>query len=287
MAWFLFALLGAALSASYYGLTKKFLAEVDRYILAAGSFLTTSALLLIVSLIRGVPQISAGFHSAVLATGVLNVVAVFLYYRALETTDLSLAVPMIAFTPVFLVLTSFLMLGELPTLLGTVGIVLVVLGSYTINVSRDSRGLFAPFKKIFENRGLVYMLIVAFLYSLSSNFDKLVVQHSDPVFASAATYGFFGLAFIPIAVYKSDRPFTALGDSYHKLFLVGLVLAVMAVAINVAYTISIVPYVIAIKRTSILFSVAFGGYFFREGNMLQRGIGALFMTAGAALIILF
>jgi len=42
------------------------------------------------------------------------------------------------------------------------------------------------------------MLVVAFLYSISVNFDKEVVTNSSPVFASAVTLFFLGMAFLQL-----------------------------------------------------------------------------------------
>ena len=73
---------------------------------------------------------------------------------------------------------------------------------------------------------------------------------------------------------------------FHKIFLVGLILALEAITINIAYTMQIMLYVISIKRISILFSVFYGGLIFREKNIFMRIAGASMMTIGVILIIL-
>ncbi|MBP7120824.1 MAG: hypothetical protein WC502_05780 [Methanolinea sp.] len=60
-----------------------------------------------------------------------------------------------------------------------------------------------------------------------------------------------------------------------------------AILINLAYTLSIVPYVISIKRLSIFFAVLFGGYFLFEGSIRSRVPGSLVMVAGTVLIALW
>ncbi len=66
--------------------------------------------------------------------------------KAIQVSDLSLAVPMVALTPFFLLLTSPLLVGEFPAPLGVVGIVLIVAGSYLMKVRERARGLLAPFR---------------------------------------------------------------------------------------------------------------------------------------------
>ena len=68
--------------------------------------------------------------------------------------------------------------------------------------------------------------------------------------------------------------------------LLGPVLTLESVAINLAFTLEIVPFVIAVKRLSILFAVLFGGLLFREGEMRFRIPGACIMIAGAMAIVL-
>lgn len=283
MVWYLFALLGAMSDSTFYMLSKKLLRNIDQYVLAAWVFLTSSVALLLISIIRGVPAIGPAFYSSVLVTGILNVIAAILYYKALRITDLSLSIPMISFTPVFLIFTSLVLLDEFPAGFGIVGILLIVTGSYILNASRKNKRLFDPFRKMFENTGVIYMLVVAFLFSISANFDKLVVKNSDPYFGSAVVFLFIGCTFLIISYAKNGR--VSSPGNYSLFLVVGMVLALEAVTINIAYTMSIVPYVISLKRLSIMFSVLFGGLVFNEENILQRGIGAAVMVAGVVLII--
>jgi drug/metabolite transporter (DMT)-like permease len=283
MLWVALALLGAALDAGYYALAKRFLASVENEVLAAGAFLATSALLFLSSAARGVPEVSPGLPQAVLATGTINIIAAYLAFSALRRTDLSLAVPLITFTLVFLAGTSYLVLGELPTAAGMAGILLIVLGAFAIQASPGGSGT-PPGRERWKGAGT--MLLVAFLYSLSLPFDKAVVLASDAVFGSALVCLFIGGSFAAVAIgrgsYQRIPPGTALAAG----LALGLVLAVETVAINSAYTLQIVPYVIAVKRLSILFSVLIGGLAFGEGGLRPRALGALVMLGGVALIVL-
>ncbi|MDO9033642.1 MAG: hypothetical protein Q7U51_00360, partial [Methanoregula sp.] len=69
--------------------------------------------------------------------------------------------------------------------------------------------------------------------------------------------------------------------------LIGGFVAVEAASINVALTLQIVPYVIAIKRLSIIFMVLYGTLVFSEGDIGKRVMGASLMVAGAIIILLF
>ena len=138
MIWFILTILGALFDAAYYASIKKFLKDIDQYVLVSGTFLCSFIIMLAISLLNGIPVIGPGFYPSVLATWVLNIIAVTLYLKALKITDLSLSVPIMSFTPLFLIFTSFFLLGEFPTVFGLLGIFLIVIGSYILNITKKS-----------------------------------------------------------------------------------------------------------------------------------------------------
>jgi drug/metabolite transporter (DMT)-like permease len=209
MLWFPLALTGAFCQA-LYGLAVKLLQRrVPVFRLAGSSFLAGSAILLTISVLSGIPPVGPGLFSAIAVTVIINILATILFYRALAVTDLSLCIPMLAFTPVFLILTSFIILGEVPSPAGTAGILLVTMGAWLLTMeSHDVRpsSLTGPLRTLRSDRGVQAMLFVAFLYSISVNYDKKVVENSNPVFGSAIVYLLLGLAFLALsAIFREDR----------------------------------------------------------------------------------
>ena len=294
MLWFLFALGGAVSQAVYAGMVKRLLTGKQIYLLAGISFLSASLLLSAIVLFVGVPVTGPGLAPAVLGTVAINIIATILLYRALTKSDLCLCIPMLAFTPVFLLVTSFLILGEVPTPAGALGMVLVASGAYILHLDPVVRGpvaLAIPFRRLFSDRGVQSMLGVAFLFSISVNFDKQVVENSDPFFGSVLVFLLLALAFLILAALdrrgrKDIVPVTPL-----CLLLaypaVGFVLVWEIVMINIAYTMAIVPYVISVKRLAIVFSVLFGLLIFQEEFSWGRILGAVIMVAGAGMIAVF
>lgn len=294
MFWFLFALGGAVSQAVYAGMVKRLLTEQQIYPLAGYSFLFASLFLSGTVLIVGVPATGPGLAPAVLGTVIINIIATILLYQALSRSDLSLCIPMLAFTPVFLLATSFLILGEVPTPAGALGMVLVASGAYILHLDPVVRGpatLTTPFRRLFSDRGVQSMLGIAFLFSISVNFDKQVVENSDPFFGSATVFFLLALAFLSLAALDRRGKRNTVPATPFLLSLaypaVGLVLASEIIMINLAYTMAIVPYVISIKRLAIVFSVLFGLLIFHEEFSWGRIPGAIIMVAGAGMIAIF
>jgi drug/metabolite transporter (DMT)-like permease len=308
MLWILLSLLGAVTNASYFIIIKRYITTLDPKVLTGIGFTCGGLLLLAFCVIRGFPVIGQDFYSAVAITAILNIISLTLIFRALSSTDLSLSIPLLSFTPVILIATSYLLLGEVPSLAGVAGICIIVIGSYVLNISSSDEHLIDPVRSMLRNRGSWYMLIVAFLFAVSINFDKIAMMNSDPFFGMALTVLAIGGAFVLMAAFScssfrpvsSQRPpenecraplfgFPAfLQRKYLALtILIGAFVAIEAASINVAYTMQIVPYVIAIKRLSIIFVVLYGTLIFSEDETVKRLMGAALMVAGAIIIVLF
>lgn len=214
---------------------------------------------------------------------------------------------MLSFTPAILIGTSYVLLHEIPSFFGFFGICIIVSGSYVLNISAGNEHFFDPFRSMVRNRGSWYMLIVAFLFAVSINFDKIVLLNSDPFFGMALTVLLIGFALLIQSAYsryvswtgslkssgdRQETPKTVLKQLPRRTFavlclLIALFIAIESASINVAYTLQIVPYVIAIKRLSIIFMVLYGTLVFSEEDIQKRIMGAVLMVAGAIIILLF
>ncbi|WP_442867130.1 EamA family transporter, partial [Aphanizomenon sp. CS-733/32] len=91
-----------------------------------------------------IPNIGKDFWWALLADATLSTVGGILYMRALRLGDLSLTVPLMGFSPLFLVIASPFTLGELPNNIQIIGISLVCLGAYFLNLKPKENNYFAP-----------------------------------------------------------------------------------------------------------------------------------------------
>lgn len=287
MLWFLLALSGAFFDGLYYAIIKKIVKDIDQYVLAGGVFFVSFIALGLISLFKGIPEIGPKLYFSIIMTGSLNVIAAILYFKALKISDLSLTIPMLSFTPIFLIITSLLILKEFPSILGISGIFLIVLGSYVLNTEESKSDFLAPVRSIFINKGTSYMLAVAFIFSISSNFDKLVVLNSDPIFGSAIVHLFMGVSFLILSIGKKRDVREVYGKNLKVFILAGTALTLGAITFNLAISMEIVPYVISIKRLSILFAVIMGAAFFKEENFSNRAKGAAIMVLGAVIIVLF
>jgi len=227
------------------------------------------------------------FFISVVISGSINTAAAILYHKAISRGDISVVVPMLSFTPLFLLVISPLLVGEFPTVNGLIGIVLIVVGSYLLNVNLKERGIFYPLKSIFKNKATRYMLIVAFIWSISANFDKKGIEAS-----SIFQYIIFINLFVTIgttifSISSGKLSLHSVWSERKNLFFVGVLTSMAYFVHMTALSMTLVAYVIALKRTAGMITIVLGYFFLREQNIQERLLGSTIMFVGVLFIVLF
>ncbi|MBN2478402.1 EamA family transporter [Candidatus Micrarchaeota archaeon] len=285
MIWFYSSLAGAFFSALYFALIKKEEERMDYIVLIGAVYLLIALILGAGLFLTGIPEIGEGFAGAFLGMLVLNIGTTFLFLEALKISDISISLPMTAFTPLFLIFTSPLINGEFADGMGIYGILLIVAGSYILHL-KEEKGIMGPLKSIIQNKGSLYMLIVAFIWSFSANFDKIAYINSNSFFYGTFLYLGMGLFFAVYALMKKKDIARQVKKGFPGIVKISASCILTFLLITFSYSFAIVPYVISIKRMSALFGVVLGGVMFKEKNIGVRFIGALVMVAGAVTIAL-
>lgn len=237
----------------------------------------------LVLLRQGLPPVGDEFLRAALISVAVNIVGVTLQVKALSLSPLSLTVPFLAFTPLFMLLPSWVILGERPDATGLAGILLIVAGGYSIHLNKIKGGLMAPLKAIVSERGSLLMLLVAAIWSVSAVYDKVATVASSPAFYTTFFSLAFGTIYLPLAIFGLRRRGMDPG-TMPRLCLLGFFAAAMILSQFAAIELTVASYVIAVKRAGMVLSVVFGYFFFREKHLRARLAGAALMTLGVALL---
>lgn len=284
MTWVFLVLVTALLQAVKDVLLKRVTGHADVLVITFGYCLTTSVFLWLAALSQPFPDISPSFWWALAGSASLGAASLVLYTAGLKHGELSLALPMLTFTPLFLLVASPLILGEFPDTAGLVGIVLIVAGAYALNLGQMRNGLLAPFRALMTAKGPRIMLLVALLWGICANFDKIGLQASSPVFWIAAAFSASALALLPVVLARSKGIMAQFRARPLELAATGALECVSCVCQMYALTMAIVPYVIAVKRLSAVFGVLLGAWIFKERGLSERLFGASLMVAGVFFI---
>ncbi len=291
MHWLPLSLICALSLASADAATKAWLQGFSARELAVVRFGLTG--LLMTPLLAGLPSLTAlpvQFWWTLAVLVPLEVLAILLYMAAIRDHPLSLTLPYLAFTPVFVIGIAWVLLGERVSARGAVGVLLVVAGAWLLNGDQaralDWRTWGRPLRAILYERGSRMMLAVALIYALTATLGHGAMRYLGPERFGPFYFGALGLAVI--LVFAVPRPRLLLKLASRPL----PVLAVAALSGMMAYTHFLaiqqveVAYMIAVKRTSLLFGILYGVLWFKERGLLRRLPAGGLMVAGVVLILI-
>jgi drug/metabolite transporter (DMT)-like permease len=209
-----------------------------------------------------------------------------LYFGAMQVTPISLCMPYISFTPVFLIFTGQIMLGELPAREKLIGVVMIFIGSIAMHRTLFSHGWLEPIRAIWRERGCFYMLMVGFINSITNPIDKQLVLMTD-AFTQACAFG------AGMCVLFTILLFARKADAGKVIRAVPLwaALAGTLEAVALIFQLSSHNYIdvvitISIKRAGIILVVLLGWLVFKEKNIGDKLIASLVMLVGVLIIYL-
>ncbi len=288
MHWFPLALATAVFAASEAAAVKRFLGDLSIWELSAYPMLYSLPLFLLLLPFVAVPELQPGFWSNLLLLLPVNAAGYLCTLRGITLAPLSLTMPFLAFTPVVVLLTGLLLLGEQPTLWGLVGILAVIGGSYVLHLdSAAPHKLLEPFRAVLRERGTRYVLLASVVYGFSAVMGKLLIQQSSALFAGALFFLVHNTLFVlAVLLFRRCNPGRLLARPRAGL-LTGALFFLHCFCHFKAIALAPAAYMISVKRLSGLFSVLYGAVVFKEQHIPLRLLGAACMSLGAACIVLF
>lgn len=283
MRWFYLSIFCAFSLATADVLSKKALVYTKESSISFIRFAFCLPPLYVMLLFNGIPVIKDGFWTVLILSTPLEIAAMMLYNRSIKISPLSLTLPFLAFTPVFLIFSAYLIIGEVPNAYGLIGIVLITVGGYSLNLDM-TKGIFYPFKAITKERGSLLMLIVAFLYSITSVFGKMMVDRADYAFTPAAYFTVVTLITGIIVYVKGESPLKGILTTNKPHLFIGIFSCLMIISHFMALSEAKVEYMISVKRSSMLFGIVYGALIFKEVDIRKRLVSAVIILVGIFLI---
>jgi drug/metabolite transporter (DMT)-like permease len=218
------------------------------------------------------------------------IIAILLSMKSLKHLEISKFAPLRNLSVIFVVLFSFLILGERLIIINYFGILLLIFGTYVVEVDHQRHTLLKPLT-VLKNKYFIYVFLYLVLISLCTIFDKYITQSVDKY-----TYLFFSLMFstiiawaIQIIIYKGFKDVdkaVRLSGFWILLASASALIADIFYLTAVAMPTTYISMIIPLKRTSTLLSTFVGGTFFHEKQLLKKSIGCLIMVIGTGLLII-
>lgn len=260
--------------------------RVNEQLLISFEYLGTAVILAIPLMLRGLPLVQPGFFAAAAVTILLNTFAAWAWYEAFKREEASLISPLRLITPPLVILTGFLVLGEVPSIAGALGILLTVVGLWFL-FDAEARFQNIRLRDLVRRRGVLLGFYGAISFAFSLPFDKKTVTTSSALFAIIVSFTSIAIINFLIAFLRRRRnPLTLVKPENRKaLFMLPFVHAVASILSYSALNYALVAYVGSVKRLWSLWAVLFAGAFLKEGNILKKIIATLIMLAGIALTV--
>ncbi len=221
-------------------------------------------------------------------------IATIIYFNLLKKYDVSSIAPLTNLSPMFLLILSTIFLGEIISLLQFLGITLIIISTYVLEVSfhhnnkKDPHKHYFDFIKKLDYKIILLVILMLVVISLTAIADKKILNQVD-----IYTNMFFTalLIFTSLLIYYLKT--SNLKSSFKKVITQPntLVISILAIASTFFILLAIgtpgamVSLVIPIKRTSTLFSSILGGILFHENHLKRKIIATIGMLFGILLIV--
>lgn len=279
--------------------------NVNKFLLAGFGFLFAVPWYLAWLFSQGMPAIHAGFWLAIAGVVPIGIIASLLTIEAHRRSPFILTAPYLSLTPAFLLITSPLMGGGNPTLIGVIGILITVIGVYILNCSQGRINFLEPFRALLRERGSLYMVITSFLFAITTNLDFIGISNANVGMYMTINHGLLGISNLALGafLYRKEKVSAfvpAFKKSLWAFVAYGAFIGIQMILHMTAFQwIPSVPYVISAKRVgAVLLTVAVGIFLSlwsrargkhqeERKDLAFRSIGIFIMLLGMVLVIFY
>ncbi len=210
----------------------------------------------------------------VLVMGLLGALGNYFIIKALSIGELSTLAPINSYKPIIALIIGIFYLKEIPSLAALIGIIMIIAGTGFV---LDSSSM--PNKK-----AILYRVLALIFSGTEAVFIKKVILLSD-ITSAFFLWAFSGLIFSLFFVLAARSKLKISSFKYQLLLILSV--GIMQYATNYVFSKINVSYALALFQLSTLLSVFLGVNIFHETGLIKKLAGALIMTAGACVIILF
>ncbi len=285
--WYIYAFITALLETSKDVVSRKSAQRTNEYISAFGLQFFACLTLLPFVVFTGIPKLSIGYWYGVGFAAISLPAWSILYMRALKLSPLSVTVPMLAFNPVFTALLAIFFEHRWPSVVGWLGIIIVAFGMYLMRLKRSelSKGIFHPIISIASEPGAIAMLGVAFIWSIGTYVNKIIIAGSSPLFFAFSITAVGSVVLYIVAKRMHGVTVRELSLHVRSMGPGGILNGLSEFAFGAALSLGFAPYVVSIKRMNVMLSAVVGHLAYKERISAVQLLGIMCMFGGLVTIL--
>ncbi len=206
--------------------------------------------------------------------------------RAYRGGDLSVVYPLCQTSMVYVPIWGIVLLGERLSFAGMCGILLVIFGTYSIQLQHLSFGeMIRPFRNL-KSPSVRDALAAGFIYSIGSVAEKSGVRSYSPLYFTyiLVMLMLFLMSFNMLRPKYRAQIGAELREHWGLILCSGPIMMASFLTFRYGLNLSPVSYAVPVRQVSIVIGVLIGILFLRESFGRIRLVSALLIMAGAALI---
>ena len=234
-------------------------------------------------------ELGPAFWTNIAICAVLAVAGNVLLVYALRSSDLSVLGPINAYKAVLSLVLGVFLIGEVPTVFGLIGVLLILAGSYFVVDRAPGQPHGDAFVQFFRERGIQLRFAALLFSATEAVFLKRAVLHSSP----GITFLFWSILGLPVAAAaialllrgQVGQEMLRLRHHWRTYLWLAVTTGLMQLTTLLTFGKLQVGYSLALFQLSTLISVFLGYRYFRERNIRRRLVGSAIMIAGAVLIV--
>ena len=231
----------------------------------------------------------AAFWTNILIAVALAVVGNVLLVYALRAADLSVLGPINAYKSVLSLILAVVLIGEIPTAFGVLGVALIVAGSFVVIDREPGQAHGTAIRRFVGEFGIRMRLGALVCSATEAVFLKRALLLSSPL----TTFLLWAILGFPLAVLAASvllrggvtAEMARMIREWRGYLWLAVSTGVMQLTTLLTFGMLQVGYSLALFQLSTLVTVYLGHRYFRERNIGRRLAGSVIMVAGAMLIV--
>jgi len=204
---------------------------------------------------------------------------------AYDNGDLSLVYPLARSAPVFVTVGAIVLLGEMPSIAGFAGIILIVAGSYIVGLESLTISQIVMPMRMLKDRAYQLALLSAAITGIYSVVDRIGVYSANPFKFIVLLLCVEAVFYTPFVLWKRNK---VIVEEWRKnkaeILKAGIARFLSYMLILYVMLHIQLSYVIAVRQISIIIAVLTGALMLREAHLKTRIIGSIGILAGVILI---
>lgn len=208
--------------------------------------------------------------------------------KSYKHMQISSAAPFYNLLPAFVAVFSFFLLGEVITLKQIIGIGVIIMGAYILEVDHNIYTILSPIKKTIKSKYIHFIFLVLFLLGIGSLFEKYIIDfYLEPLQFLFIFFLFLTLNYFLVVFFKNGTK--GIKNSFKKAkkdsFFSALFWNLEILFYFMALQLQMLSLVMPIKRLHTIFTTIGGGAIFKDRGLYLKAVACIIMFVGVLLIV--